>query len=153
MPIEREMPLKFRYELGSNPIEAEIRKPRSDLARSEGHWYARGQETAPRSAFELHVARKESDGPVYEDTIENQIESERGVSDLVFGLPGDPAHEVSDKCPFMLRIPSKRSTATESRLVSNISVNLSTFPSWPCWKKTRRQCWNSTIESWKSAGS
>lgn len=65
-------------------------------------WLERTEPAGSSTAsFHLHIVR-DSDGAVYEDTIENLSESEREVVGLVFALAGYLAHDVHEDCPFIL---------------------------------------------------
>lgn len=65
-------------------------------------WLERTEPAGSSTAsFHLHIVR-DSEGTVYEDTIENLSESEREVVGLVFALAGYLAHEVYEDCPFVL---------------------------------------------------
>jgi len=61
-----------------------------------------GRERVERTAFDLHIARENEDGVVYEDTIDHLSESEREVTGLVFALAGYLVHEVYETVPFIL---------------------------------------------------
>jgi predicted nucleic acid-binding Zn-ribbon protein len=61
-----------------------------------------GRERVERTAFDLHIARQNEDGVVYEDTIDHLSESEREVTGLVFALAGYLVHEVHETVPFIL---------------------------------------------------
>lgn len=64
-------------------------------------WLERTDPDGSDARFNLHIVRN-SDGVVYEDSIDNLSESEREVVGLVFGLAGYLAHEVYEDCPFIL---------------------------------------------------
>jgi chromosome segregation ATPase len=73
-----------------------------DYRNVERVWLERTEpEDADDAAFHLHIVRN-SEGAVYEDTIDNLSESEREVVGLVFALAGYLAHEVYEDCPFVL---------------------------------------------------
>ncbi|AEN04860.1 Kinetochore-Ndc80 complex, subunit Spc25 [halophilic archaeon DL31] len=56
---------------------------------------------AEEASYHLHIVRN-TEGTVYEDSIDHLSESEREVVGLVFALAGYLAHEVYDDCPFVL---------------------------------------------------
>lgn len=73
-----------------------------DYRNFERIWLERTEPAGSSTAsFHLHIVR-DSEGAVYEDTIENLSESEREVVGLVFALAGYLAHEVYEDCPFVL---------------------------------------------------
>jgi predicted nucleic acid-binding Zn-ribbon protein len=80
-----------------------------DYANVERIWIERvertareGHERVERTSFDLHIARQNRDGVVYEDTIDHLSESEREVTGLVFALAGYLAHDVHETVPFIL---------------------------------------------------
>jgi predicted nucleic acid-binding Zn-ribbon protein len=80
-----------------------------DYANIERIWIERvertvreGRERVDRAAFDLHIARQNEDGVVYEDSIDHLSESEREVTGLVFALAGYLVHEVHETVPFIL---------------------------------------------------
>ncbi|WP_340098058.1 archaea-specific SMC-related protein [Salinibaculum salinum] len=61
-----------------------------------------GRQKTTETQFDLHVIRKNSDGEVYEDTINHLSESEREIVGLVVALAGYIVHDIHEEVPFML---------------------------------------------------
>ena len=61
-----------------------------------------GRRKVEKTIFDLHVARRTTDGATYEDTVEHLSESEREVTGLVLALAGYLTHELYETLPFML---------------------------------------------------
>lgn len=57
--------------------------------------------TVQEGTFDLHVVR-ESDGTVYDDTVDHLSQSEREVIGLMVALSGYLTHDVADEVPFLL---------------------------------------------------
>lgn len=63
---------------------------------------AEGSNTVSTAEFNLHVARENDSGEVYEDTLTHLSESEREIVGLVVALAGYLVHDVHETVPFML---------------------------------------------------